>query len=170
MHPGPNVLYQNAHQQAQNFQRKERTYRASAPPRRPIILPQKMVTAILLLIIAMVLLLLTACSSAAGPIARPTPQITVFTIKAGYETALTGMVAYARLPRCTPANTPVCSRQDVIDQLERARATARTAIDAAEGAVRMPGFGTDTLTTAVAAAEAATKALTTITNTLPKPK
>lgn len=143
---------------------------APALPRRrkPFIPSRDGVRAVALLLIAVALLALTFGCAGAPP--TLTPQIMVFTVKAGYETSLTGMVAYARLPRCTPANTPVCSRQDLIDQLERARTTARAAIDAAEGAVRTPGFGTDALATAVTAADAATKALTAITIALPRPK
>lgn len=155
------------------FQHAAPIARAAPVKRRPYFMPQKMVTAFVLLIIAATLLLLSACGAAGttGTTAPAlTPQITVFTVKATYEGALTGMTAYARLPRCTPANTPVCSSQPVLDQLERARVTARSAIDSAEGAVRTPGFGSDMLTTAVAAADAATKALTAITNGLPKPK
>lgn len=94
------------------------------------------------------------------------PDVVVYGVKGGYEASLVTMTAYAKLPRCAPAAPPLCSQQAVVDQLERARVTARAAIDAAEGAVRTPGFGTDATTTALAAAEGAQKALAAITTPL----
>lgn len=144
---------------------------AFAPPNRTqrLIMPRKTVDAILLLMLAAGLLFLSACTagSTASTAAAPRPDTVVYQAKAAYEVALTGMVAYAKLPRCAPAAPTLCSSQPLLDQMERARTAARVTLDAAEGAVRTPGFGTDGIATAVAAAEAATKALTSITTLLP---
>lgn len=119
------------------------------------------------LILAAALLVFAGCAGNLGP--YPKPDTVVYTAKAAYETALTGMVAYAKLPRCTaPAAPRLCSSPPILEQMEKARAASRITIDAAESAVRTPGFGQDAIQTAVTAAEAATKALTAITATLPK--
>lgn len=121
-----------------------------------------------LLLIAV--LALVGCETVQAPTttaAAPNAAVTVYAAKGAYEVALTAAVAYAELPRCKPdAKLSVCSSQPVVDQLVRSRNVARDALASAESAVRTPGFGVDVLTTAAASAEAAVKALTTITTTL----
>jgi hypothetical protein len=72
-------------------------------------------------------LLLAACGS--------TPQQIVFEARSGYDAAILAPAAnYNELPRC-PAE-PVCSEQSVVTSLRKADAAAKTALDAAEDAVR----------------------------------
>lgn len=96
-----------------------------------------------------------------------TPQQSVFEAEAAYEVALTAAVAYRKLPACG-ASAPPCSTPAVVAQLQHAQPAARMALDAAQAAVTTPGFGTDVVSTATGVAQAALKAFTAITSTLPK--
>lgn len=101
----------------------------------------------------------------AGCAAPQSPQQSVFQAKSGYAVALTAAVTYKRLPDCTKAPQP-CSDKAVVAQLQKADNVAATALDSAESAVRTPGFGKDVVNSAIAAANAALAAFTSITSTL----
>ena len=106
-------------------------------------------------------LVLSACS-----IMPQSPAQTVYVAKIDHAAALIPAVAYKHLPACSDAVKPPCSDIAVVGQLQMADDVADGALDAAETAVRTPGFGKDVVRTAVAAANAAVAALVSITNTL----
>lgn len=102
----------------------------------------------------------------AGCAAPQSPQQSVFQAKSGYAVALTAAVTYKKLPPCgQPVKMP-CSDKAVVAQLQKADNVAATALDSAESAVRTPGFGKDVVNSAIAAANAALAAFTSITSTL----
>ncbi len=112
--------------------------------------------------------MLTALLLLAGCAAAPqSPQQAVFEAKSSYAVALTAAVAYKRLPDCARAAQP-CSDKAVVAQLQKADTVASVALDSAENAVRSPGFGQSVVSSAVAAAQAALQAFTSITATLGK--
>ena len=96
-----------------------------------------------------------------------TPAQGVFAAKQGYQAALTAAVAYRRLPDCARAAQP-CSDKAVVAQLQRADNVTAAALDAAESAVRSPGFGRSVLDSALAAANSALSAFVAITGGLAK--
>lgn len=105
---------------------------------------------------------LAACGSS-----TPTsPQQAVFAAKSNYAAALTVAVAYKRLPACSPTIKPPCSDPHVVTQLQKADNVASASLDAAESAVRTPGFGGNAASSAITAANAAVQALAAITSTL----
>jgi len=113
------------------------------------------------------LLTLTGFGCSTSPTATTlTPQQTVFEAKASYELALTAAVAYKNLPSCEKSQPP-CSTPAVVAQLQKAQPVVRQALDAAESAVRTPGFGTDVVNTSIIAATSALRAFTAITASLP---
>ena len=101
----------------------------------------------------------------AGCASPQSPQQAVFEAKQSYAVALTAAVAYKRLPDCATRPQP-CSDKAVVAQLQKADTVASTALDAAENAVRTPGFGKEVLSSAVAAANSALTAFVSITSTL----
>lgn len=107
----------------------------------------------------LIVLLLAGCAT------PESPQQSVFQAKSAYAVALTAAVAYKRLPDCARAAQP-CSDKAVVAQLQKADTVASTALDSAEHAVRTPGFGQNVVSSAVAAAQAALQAFTSITATL----
>jgi len=106
-----------------------------------------------------ILVLLAGCAT------PESPSQSVFQAKSAYSVALTAAVAYKHLPDCTKAPQP-CSDKAVISQLKKADDVAAAALDAAESAVRSPGFGADILATAVASAKSALAAFLSITSTI----
>lgn len=91
-------------------------------------------------------------------------QRDVYAAKEAYGVAERLATAYAKLPRCaTPAVQP-CSDQAVVDQITKARNIARDSLNAAQNAVDTPGFGSDIISTAVTAAQAAMSAFTSVAN------
>ena len=95
-------------------------------------------------------LVLAGCGTA--PIS---PQEIVFQARSAQNVALRGAVEYRRLAPCAvPAKQP-CSDKAVVAQLQKADTVADQALQAAESAVRTPGFGTDVINSAVTSAKAA---------------
>lgn len=109
---------------------------------------------------------LAGCATTPGggtPTLAVSAQQSVFAAKTAYGVALSAAVAYESLPRCaTPAVQP-CSNLAIVTQLRQAQPVARGALDAAEAAVRTPNLGTDAISTAVAAANAALAAFESLT-------
>jgi hypothetical protein len=89
----------------------------------------------------------------------------VYAAKVGYTALQTAAVAYNRLPRCTPANRPVCSEPAVVDQLRKGNAAAVATLDSAEDVVRTPNVNQDVVEFSVVAAENAVKAFQGIVKT-----
>jgi len=100
---------------------------------------------------------LVGCASA-----PQNPQQAVYQSKSAYQVALTGAVTYKRLAPCSAIVKQPCSDAKVVDQLRKADNTAIAALDAAETAVRTPGFGADIQKSALVAAQAALSAFTAI--------
>lgn len=106
-----------------------------------------------------VLVFLTACA------APQSPAESVFQGKLAHAAALRTAVAYRELPPCS-RNVQPCHEPAVVAQLQKADKVADAALDAAENAVRTPGFGSEVINSTVASARAALDAFVTITATL----
>lgn len=100
--------------------------------------------------------------------ARPgslTPESTVYATKSGYAVALQVAVAYKGLPACkTPPVLP-CSDPALVARLQKADTAAFATLEAAELAVRSGG-NTNARDRAIAAAEAAVAAFTSLTSSI----
>lgn len=108
--------------------------------------------------------LIAACGTVTAP---QSPAQGVFAAKAAYASALTVAVAYKQLPSCAPANhPPICSDAAIVKSLQDRDDIAAPALDAAERAVRTPGFGQSALQTFVISANNAVASLTDITSKL----
>ena len=95
---------------------------------------------------------LTACASVQSP------QEVVFQARGAQNVALRAAVEYKRLAPCAvPAKQP-CSDKAVVAQLQKADTVSDQALQAAESAVRTPGFGANVIDSAVTAAKAALSA------------
>ena len=104
---------------------------------------------------------LSACSTTPSD-----PAQTIYQVQNNYSAALIVAVAYKALPPCSVPNAPVlCSKADVVTQLQRADNIAYPALQAAQHTVRTPGAGANAQT-AIFAAQEAVAALTSITATL----
>jgi hypothetical protein len=111
---------------------------------------------VLLLLAALTVPLgLGACSGAGS-----NPASDVAALEAGLTAAESLATAYIRLPICTGKNGPLCSDSAVATQIKTADMDAFTTVKAAEQAAGSPA--------ALAAAQVAVSAMTTIINTLPK--
>lgn len=93
------------------------------------------------------------------------PAEVVFQAKVAHAVALRTAVAYRELPKCNPAPQP-CHEPAVVTQLQKSDKVADAALDAAENAVRTPGFGENVVNSAVKAAQEALNAFISIVNTL----
>jgi hypothetical protein len=116
------------------------------------------------------LLALPACSPQNQASALVTAQKAAYTTKASYVALVTGADVYARLPRCTsPATatgtTPVCSDQNVLDQMVQAQKAASAAVNAFETASRNVAATPDIVSAAQTTATQALAALSTILDT-----
>jgi len=98
---------------------------------------------------ALALVALTACAIVQAP------QDTVFAARSAQNVALRAAVEYKHLAPCSAAVKQPCSDKEVVAQLQKADVVADKALEAAETAVRTPGFGTDVINSAVTAAKAA---------------
>lgn len=113
-----------------------------------------------LLLTSLLALSLTACA-----VTPSSPAQTVYLAKTQYSAALSVAVAYKNLPGCG-GTEKLCAKPEVVAQLQKADQVAYPALDAAEDAVRTPGFGENIINSAVIAAKAAVEAFKSITNTL----
>jgi hypothetical protein len=98
-----------------------------------------------------------------------TPAQAVFTLKSSYAVALSGAVAYSRLPSCgtPPVGVPPCSDPAIIAKLRQADDLASAALNSAEAVVRSDA-SLDAKGKALQAAQTAIGVLTAITQALPK--
>lgn len=113
------------------------------------------------------ILSLASCGSVTAPPVPKTPAQVVFETKAAEGAALAVFIQYKALPSCSiPMHPPLCSDAALVVKVQQADVVAAKAIDTAETAVRTPGFGSDTVATMVAAAQAAVGYLVTSTNSL----
>jgi len=124
-------------------------------------------------LLAATCLFLAACATGGQPTGAQSPPIldqvaaqrTVYAAEGDYKLALIAASAYVKLPLCT-ASKPPCASLALVQQIQKAQPVARAALDAAESAVRTPGFGGDIMNSAVTAGTAALQAFVSITNTL----
>lgn len=107
----------------------------------------------------MTMMAFTACA-----VTPQSPAQALYEVESNYAAALSVAVAYKHLPVCPAA--VLCHKPEVITQVLAADAKAAIALDAAQVAVRTPGFGSDRVQTAIAAASAAMSVLTSLTSTL----
>lgn len=94
------------------------------------------------------------------------PAQAVYAATSSYEIALSVAVSYKKLPACAAGGPLLCSKPEIVAQLQKADAAAFAALSSAQNIVRSPAFGQDAAQSAVVAAQEAVKALTTITTTL----
>lgn len=118
-----------------------------------------------LILAAALVATIAACASApSGQSLTPAQQ--VYQITSNYDAALQVAVAYANLPRCGQAASPtLCSKSEVIVQLQKANSAALPLLTAAQNTVTAPGAGANAQT-ALNAAQQAVAALTAISSTL----
>lgn len=106
-------------------------------------------------------LILSACATQ-----QTNPQATIYNVKANFDIALQAVLTYDQLPPCVKGGPKVCSEAAVTQKLQQASQVANTAINAAEATVRDPNFAKDKADAAIAAANQAVIALTSIIATL----
>jgi hypothetical protein len=106
-----------------------------------------------------------ASCSAVQPVPQ-SPAQAVYAVEGDYAAALAVAVQYRALPQCSASTTALCSRPEVIAQIQKGDAAAWAAIEAAQNTVRTPGVASDAETTALMAAQHATQAFQQIAATL----
>lgn len=106
---------------------------------------------------------LTLIAACATPLAY---EQTVFQMRGAQNAALRAAVEYRELTQCAAVKVQPCADKAVVTQLQLADRVADTALAAAEGAVRTPGFGESVMASAVAAAEAGLAAFQSILATV----
>ncbi len=95
------------------------------------------------------------------------PAQAVYAAHGTYTVALTAAVKYKQLPPCgTPTSTPLCSKREVVAQLQKADDVAFTALQAAQRIVRSADSGPSTIQTAIFNANQAVQAFASIAQTL----
>lgn len=111
------------------------------------------------------IVMLVALAACVSP---KSPAQAVYQVKGDYAAALSVETHYDNLPTCgTLASTPLlCKNLATAKMVRQVDDTAYDAIEAAETAVRTPGYGTDKVTTALATATSAVAAFTNIVATL----
>lgn len=116
------------------------------------------------------ILLLAGCAGGASS-GIVTAQKSVYTTKASFTGLLVLADQYAKLPRCNtpatpnPSAPPVCSDQNVLNQMVKAEQAADASIQSAENIVRDPTTTSDIATAAQNAAAQALVAVQTIMST-----
>jgi len=91
----------------------------------------------------------------------------VYAAHGTYTVALTAAVNYKRLPPCgTPTSPALCSKREVVAQLQRADDVAFTALQAAQRIIRSSDSGPSTIETALFNANQAVQAFASIAKTL----
>lgn len=107
-------------------------------------------------------LLLVACTSTSA-------KNTVAALMVSLTGANNAAIAYVGLPLCgSPGATAICSRIEVIRDIDRASAAAGIAVRQADAAVSIVGASSTDVEKAVLAAQAAVGLLTQITAVLPR--
>jgi len=105
---------------------------------------------------------LTGCAAAPQNAAQA-----VYVAHGTYTGALTAAVAYKRLPACgKPTSPPLCSKPEVVGQLQKADDVAFTALQVAQRIVRSPDSGPGAIQTAIFNANQAVQAFASIAKTL----
>lgn len=103
----------------------------------------------------------------AGCAAVPqSPEQVVFQARGAQNIALRAAVGYKELKPCAAVKVQPCSDTAVVKQLQLADGVSDQALNAAEVAVRTPGFGASVVSSAVTAATAALAAFQSIVATI----
>ena len=115
------------------------------------------------------LALLLALNIATGCASAPpqNPAQAVYAAHGTYTVALTAAVKYKQLPRCGPATVmPLCSKAEVVADLQKADDVAYAALSAAQAIVRSPNAGAGAIQAALFNANQAVSAFAAIAKTL----
>ena len=116
----------------------------------------------LLFSIILAVAMATGCASA-----PQNPAQAVYVAHGTYTVALTAAVNYKRLPACgKPTSPPLCSKPEVVAQLQKADDVAFTALQAAQRIIRAPDASATTIQTALFNANQAIAAFEAIAKTL----
>lgn len=83
--------------------------------------------------------------------------------RSGYNTAIAAAIVYGKLPACSATQKAPCHDPALLAQMQKADRTAFDALDAADAILKVPGLGSGAMNTAVAAAQAALAAFTSLT-------
>lgn len=127
-----------------------------------------MIRKLLFVAVSCILLMGAGCNTTTPQVVdHASAERAVFQAEQDYTIALRIAEAYVKLPLCDKSQPP-CAMLTVVRQVQKAQPVARQALDAAEQAVRTPGFGDDVVNTAVVAGQSAMKAFVTLTASLPK--
>lgn len=120
-------------------------------------------------LILLAFLAASACANGGGVLPAPkTPAETVLETGTAINAALVVANAYGDLPTC-PLSAPICKTAPVLATVQKSAHAADAAQTSAEDLVSNPAFKDGTATQqAIAAASAASQALTAIIATLPK--
>lgn len=115
----------------------------------------------------LVLLLLAAPALSGCSEGTPkSPQQVIYELRTAYAVGLALEVQYDRLKPCSPTSGPICADPAVSGKIASMSEAANTATLSAEKLVRTPGFGADTVRSALDTATAAVEAFTKITKSL----
>lgn len=90
------------------------------------------------------------------------PQQVVFQMRGTQNVLLRAAVEYKELKTCENPKVQPCADKGIVNQLQLADRVTDTALNAAETAVRVPGFGKSIIDSAIAAAGSALSAFQTI--------
>lgn len=105
-------------------------------------------------------LLVAACGS--GP--SPSQQNLAFAATNSYAAAQTAALQYTSLPRCgAPTSPPLCSDAGTVGTIRAANAKGVVAVQALQKVMRDPAATSSAITEAIAAANAATSLLSSVT-------
>lgn len=116
----------------------------------------------LLLMATLAAAMLTGCATT-----PQNPQQAVYAAHGTYTVALTAAVKYKQLPPCDkPAAPPVCSKPEVVAQLQKADDVAYSALSAAQKIVRNTTESAGSVQTAIFNANQAVGAFAAIAKTL----
>lgn len=79
---------------------------------------------------------LAGCSFIPG-LGDDTPAKQLLAIEQGYATVFVLAAQYENLPRCTEGSTPICSDQEIVNQMRDTHVKIKKALDAAWVVVRL---------------------------------
>lgn len=115
-----------------------------------------------LVYIALALAMLAGCATT-----PQNPQQAVYAAHGTYTVALTAAVKYKQLPACgKPASPPLCSKPEVVGQLQKADDAAYAALNVAQRVVRSSLEGPGAVAIAVDNATRAVNAFATVAKAL----
>lgn len=87
-------------------------------------------------------------------------------VRTGYDVALAAAIVYGKLPTCSATQRAPCHDAALLKQMQKADTVAFAALDAADALLRQPALGATARDRAVAAAQSALAAFTTLTGAI----